>query len=87
MVWVANTDEGFGDYLMYRAYLPILWSAPKACKPGLQPVLHRIRRHEIQNGLPKLAKRKPVERDYTAWLGGRALTDGIMRSGKTTRPK
>ena len=41
----------------------------------------------FQNGLPKLAKRKPVERDYTAWLGGRALTDGIMRSGKTTPPE
>ena len=28
-----------------------------------------------------------MERDYTAWLGGRALTDGIMRSGKTTPPE
>jgi ABC transporter substrate binding protein (PQQ-dependent alcohol dehydrogenase system) len=41
----------------------------------------------FQNGLPKLANRRPVERDYTAWLGGRALTDGIMRSGKTTPPE
>ena len=39
VVWVANTDEGFGDYLMYRTYLPIPWSAPRACKPwpGTRP--------------------------------------------------
>ena len=22
VIWVANSDEGFGDYLMYRTYLP-----------------------------------------------------------------
>src|SRR6476646_6178145 len=35
----------------------------------------------------KAFRRWPVERDDTSWLGGRALTDGIMRSGKTTPPE
>ena len=38
----------------------------------------------LQNALPRLAKRKTTERDYTAWLGVRALADSAMRSHKTT---
>jgi ABC transporter substrate binding protein (PQQ-dependent alcohol dehydrogenase system) len=85
VIWVANSDEGFGDYLMYRTYNP----DPIVGTQGLQalawdPSYTEFGAMHFQNGLPKLAKRKPVERDYTAWLGGRSLTDGIMRSGKTT---
>ena len=88
VIWVANSDEGFGDYLMYRTYLP----DPVVGTQGLQalawdPSYTEYGAMHFQNGLPKLAKRKPVERDYTAWLGGRALTDGIMRSAKTTPPE
>jgi ABC transporter substrate binding protein (PQQ-dependent alcohol dehydrogenase system) len=88
VIWVANTDEGFGDYLMYRTYLP----DPVVGTQGLQalawdPSYTEYGAMHFQNGLPKLAKRRPVERDYTAWLGGRALTDGIMRSGKTSPPE
>jgi ABC transporter substrate binding protein (PQQ-dependent alcohol dehydrogenase system) len=88
VVWVINTDEGFGDYVAYRTYLP----RPVVGTQGLQaiawdPSYTEYGAMHFQNGLPKLAKRRPVERDYTAWLGGRALTDGIMRSGKTTPPE
>lgn len=88
VIWVANSDEGFGDYLMYRSYNP----DPVVGTQGLQalawdPSYTEFGAMHFQNGLPKLAKRKPVERDYTAWLGGRALTDGIMRSDKTTPPE
>ncbi len=88
VIWVANSDEGFGDYLMYRTYNP----DPVVGTQGLQalawdPSYTEFGAMHFQNGLPKLAKRKPVERDYTAWLGGRALTDGIMRSGQTTPPE
>ena len=38
----------------------------------------------LQNAPPRLAKRKTTERDYTAWLGVRALADSAMRSHKTT---
>ena len=84
VVWIANNDEGFGDYIAYRTYLP----RPVVGTQGLQalawdPSYTEYGAMHFQNGLPKLAKRRPVERDYTAWLGGRALTDGIMRSGKT----
>jgi ABC transporter substrate binding protein (PQQ-dependent alcohol dehydrogenase system) len=88
VVWVINSDEGFGDYVAYRTYLP----RPVVGTQGLQAIVWDSSYTEygamhFQNGLPKLAKRRPVERDYTAWLGGRALTDGIMRSGKTTPPE
>ncbi len=88
VVWVANTDDGFGDYLAYRTYMP----RPVVGTQGLQalawdPSYTEYGAMHFQNGLPKLAKRRPVERDYTAWLGGRAMTDGIMRSDKTTPPE
>jgi ABC transporter substrate binding protein (PQQ-dependent alcohol dehydrogenase system) len=88
VVWVANTDEGFGDYIAYRTYLP----RPVVGTQGLQALAWDSSYTEygamhFQNGLPKLAKRRPVERDYTAWLGGRSLTDGIMRSGETAPAK
>ena len=88
VVWVIDTDENFGDYLLFRTYLP----RPVVGTQGLQalawdPSYTEYGAMHFQNGLPKLAKRRPVERDYTAWLGGRALTDGIMRSGKTTPPE
>ncbi len=38
----------------------------------------------FQNALPKLANRKPVERDYVAWLGFRSMADAAMKSGETT---
>jgi ABC transporter substrate binding protein (PQQ-dependent alcohol dehydrogenase system) len=88
VIWVADTEENFGDYLLFRTYLP----RPVVGTQGLQALAWEQSYTEygamhFQNGLPKLAKRRPVERDYTAWLGGRALTDGIMRSGKTTPPE
>lgn len=88
VVWVVNSDQGFGDYLMYRTYLP----RPVVGTQGLQaiawdPSYTEYGAMHLQDALPKLAKRPPTERDYTAWLGGRAMTDGVMRSGEITPPK
>jgi len=84
-LWVANTDEGFGDYLLYRTYSPSLVVGTQ----GLQALAWDKSYTEsgamhLQNALPRLAKRKTTERDYTAWLGVRALADSAMRSHKTT---
>jgi ABC transporter substrate binding protein (PQQ-dependent alcohol dehydrogenase system) len=88
LVWVIDTDEGFGDYLAYRTYLPRLVAGTQGLQAlAWDPSYTEYGAMHFQNGLPKLAKRRPVERDYTAWLGGRALTDGIMRSGKTAPPE
>lgn len=88
VVWVVNSDDGFGDYLAYRTYLP----RPIVGTQGLQALAWDSSYTEygamhLQDALPKLAKRAPTERDYTAWLGGRSLTDGVMRSGKLTPPE
>jgi ABC transporter substrate binding protein (PQQ-dependent alcohol dehydrogenase system) len=88
VVWVVNSDDGFGDYLAYRTYLP----RPIVGTQGLQALAWDSSYTEygamhFQDALPKLAKRAPTERDYTAWLGGRSMTDGVMRSGKLTPPE
>ena len=84
-VWVLNSDDDFGDYLMYRTYLP----RPVVGTQGLQATAWDKSYTEsgamhFQNAIPRLAKRPPVERDYTAWLGFRALADSAMKSGKTS---
>jgi ABC transporter substrate binding protein (PQQ-dependent alcohol dehydrogenase system) len=83
VVWVINSDDDFGDYLMYRTYLP----RPVVGTQGLQATSWDKSYTEsgamhFQNAIPRLAKRPPVERDYTAWLGFRALADSAMKSGK-----
>jgi ABC transporter substrate binding protein (PQQ-dependent alcohol dehydrogenase system) len=84
-MWVINSDDDFGDYLMYRTHLP----RPVVGTQGLQATAWDKSYTEsgamhFQNAIPRLAKRPPVERDYTAWLGFRSLADGAMKSGKTT---
>ena len=85
VMWVINSDDDFGDYLMYRTYLP----RPVVGTQGLQATAWDKSYTEsggmhFQNAIPKIAKRPPVERDYTAWLGFRAMADAAMKSGKTT---
>jgi ABC transporter substrate binding protein (PQQ-dependent alcohol dehydrogenase system) len=85
VVWVINSDDDFGDYLMYRTYLP----RPVVGTQGLQATSWDKSYTEsgamhFQNAIPRIAKRAPVERDYTAWLGFRALADSAMKSDKTT---
>jgi len=84
VVWVINSDDDFGDYLMYRTYSP----RPVVGTQGLQATAWDKSYTEsgamhFQNAIPRLAGRKPVERDYTAWLGFRALADAAMKSGET----
>ena len=85
VVWVINSDDDFGDYLMYRTYLP----RPVVGTQGLQATPWDKSYTEsgamhFQNAIPRIAKRPPVERDYVAWLAFRALSDSAMKSGKTT---
>jgi len=85
VMWVINSDDDFGDYLMYRTSLP----RPVVGTQGLQATAWDKSYTEsgamhLQNAIPRLAHRAPVERDYTAWLAFRALADSAMKSGKTT---
>ena len=87
VIWVIDTDEFFGDYLPYRTYKPDLVVGTQ----GLQALAWDKSYTEygsmtFQNDLFKLTKRDATERDYTAWLGVRALTDAAMRAGKTSVP-
>lgn len=85
VLWVINSDDDFGDYLMYRTDLP----RPVVGTQGLQatawdPSYTESGAMHFQNAIPRIAKRKPVERDYTAWVAIRAIADSAMKSGKTT---
>jgi ABC transporter substrate binding protein (PQQ-dependent alcohol dehydrogenase system) len=84
VLWVINTEDDFGDYLMYRTSLP----RPVVGTQGLQSTAWDQSYTEsgamrFQRAIPRQAKRKPTERDYTGWLGVRSITESIMKSGKT----
>jgi ABC transporter substrate binding protein (PQQ-dependent alcohol dehydrogenase system) len=88
VIWAIDTEDNFGDYLPYRTYEPNLVVGTQ----GLQATAWDKSYTEygamtFQDDLLKLAKRDATERDYTAWIGVRALTDAAMRSGKTTAPE
>jgi ABC transporter substrate binding protein (PQQ-dependent alcohol dehydrogenase system) len=82
VVWAINSDDDFGDYLMYRTTMP----RPVVGTQGLQATAWDKSYTEsggmrFQRAIPRLANRPPVERDYTAWLGLRALSDAAQKSG------
>jgi ABC transporter substrate binding protein (PQQ-dependent alcohol dehydrogenase system) len=85
VIWVANSDQGFGDYLLYRSYKPDLVVGTQGLQAiAWDPSYTEYGAMHLQDALPKIAHRPPTERDYTAWLGFRAIADGAMKSGKTT---
>lgn len=84
VLWVINSDDDFGDYMMYRTSQP----RPVVGTQGLQATAWDKSYTEsggmrFQRALPRLADRSPVERDYTAWLGLRTLADAAMKTGKS----
>lgn len=85
VIWAIDSEDFFGDLLPYRTYRPDLVVGTQ----GMQALAWDKSYTEygamtFQNDLFKLAKRDATERDYTAWLGVRAVTDAAMRAGKTT---
>jgi ABC transporter substrate binding protein (PQQ-dependent alcohol dehydrogenase system) len=69
VVWVINSDDDFGDYLMYRTDMP----RPVVGTQGLQATAWDKSYTEsgamhFQNAIPRIAKRKPVERANLDYL-------------------
>ncbi|XSG82978.1 MAG: ABC transporter substrate-binding protein [Methyloligella sp. ZOD6] len=85
VIWVSDTQDGFGEYLLFRSYDP----KPVVGTQGLRPVAWDDAYTEyggmaFQRALNDKADRNAVERDYTAWLAVRALGEAAVRSGKTS---
>jgi len=87
VVWAINSDDDFGDYLMYRTTLP----RPVVGTQGLKATAWDKSYTEsggmrFQRAIPRIANRPPVERDYTGWLGLRTLSEAAQKSG-SVEPK
>ena len=84
IVFVADTQETFGEYLMWRTSV----AKPVAGTQGLVSVAwHRSYEQyggiQLQNRFRSFAKRAMTERDYMAWLAVRVFGEAMTRSGKT----
>ncbi|XSG82986.1 MAG: ABC transporter substrate-binding protein [Methyloligella sp. ZOD6] len=87
VVWVADTVEGFGEYLPYRVYDP----RPVVGTQGLTATAwHRAYEEyagtQLQQRFERAAKRNMTERDYAGWLAVRAIGEAALRSHKTDAP-
>jgi ABC transporter substrate binding protein (PQQ-dependent alcohol dehydrogenase system) len=84
VVWVADTDQAFGEYVPYRTYDP----KPVVGTQGLlavawHPAYEEYAGMQLHDAFERFAKRDMTERDYTAWLTARAVGEAATRSGKT----
>ncbi len=83
VVLVADEEETFGEYLLFRTYEP----RPVAGTHGLVATAwHRSFEEyaatQMQNRFERRANRSMTERDYTAWLAVRIVGEAVTRTGK-----
>ncbi len=81
VIWVVDTGEAFGDYLLFRTYDP----DPVVGTQGLvatvwHPAFEQWGGMSLQSGFEKQAHRAMTERDYTAWLAVRSVGEAATRS-------
>jgi ABC transporter substrate binding protein (PQQ-dependent alcohol dehydrogenase system) len=84
IVVVADTQDTFGEYLMWRTSVP----KPVAGTQGLvsvawSPVYEEYGGGQLQNRFRAKTKRPMTERDYMAWLAVRVFGEAVTRSGTT----
>jgi ABC transporter substrate binding protein (PQQ-dependent alcohol dehydrogenase system) len=87
VVFVADNDETFGEYLMWRTSA----AKPVVGTQGLVAVAwHRSFEQyggvQLQNRFQDFAHRIMTERDYLAWLAARIFGEAVTRSNKTAVP-
>jgi len=84
VIWVADVDDAFGTYLLFRTYDP----DPVVGTQGLEAVgWHRAYEQyagtQLQNAFEDAANRIMTERDYAAWLAARVFGEAATRTQKT----
>jgi ABC transporter substrate binding protein (PQQ-dependent alcohol dehydrogenase system) len=83
VVWVADTDQAFGEYVPYRTYD----AKPVVGTQGLtavawHPSYEQYAGQQLHDAFKRFAKRDMTERDYTGWLAARAIGEAATRSSK-----
>lgn len=84
VIFVADADEAFGDYLMYRTFIP----RPVVGSHGLMALgWHRSFEQyagtQMQNRFERAANRVMTERDYFGWLAVRVYGEAVLRTSKS----
>lgn len=84
VIFVADSSEAFGDYLMWRSHDP----RPVVGTHGLVAVgWHRSFEQyagmQMQNRFERLVGRPMTERDYSAWVAVRSVGEVVTRTGRS----
>jgi ABC transporter substrate binding protein (PQQ-dependent alcohol dehydrogenase system) len=83
---VSDVRDAFGQYLLYRTWLP----RPVVGTQGLVPTAwHRSQEQwgatQMQNRFTNFTGRWMTERDYAAWVAVRAISEATTRTNQTDR--
>ncbi len=83
VIFVADAEESFGDYLMYRTFIP----RPVVGSHGLMALgWHRSFEQyagtQMQNRFERAANRVMTERDYYGWLAVRTFGEAVLRTSQ-----
>lgn len=83
---VSDVRDVFGQYLLYRTWLP----RPVVGTQGLVPTAwHRSQEQwgatQMQNRFTNFTGRWMTERDYAAWVAVRAISEATTRTNQTDR--
>jgi len=81
VIFAADAEEAFGDYLMYRTFIP----RPVVGSQGLAALgWHRSFEQyagtQMQNRFERAANRAMTERDYYGWLAVRVFGEAVLRT-------
>ena len=84
VVWVADTDQAFGEYVPYRTYdAKLVVGTQGLTAVAWHPSYEQYAGMQLHDAFERFDKRDMTERDYTPWLAVRAIGEAATRSGKT----
>jgi len=84
IVFVADVDDSFGDYLMWRTSVPKLVAGTQGLVAAAwSPIYEEYGGIQLQTRFRAKVGRPMTERDYMAWLAVRVFGEALTRSGKT----
>ena len=84
VIWVANSDEGFGDYLMYRTYNPPDRRHARPPGSSWDPSYTEFGAMHFQNGLPSSPNASRSSATTPPGSADVRSPTASMRSGKIT---
>jgi ABC transporter substrate binding protein (PQQ-dependent alcohol dehydrogenase system) len=82
VIFVSDAEEAFGDYLLYRTFIPRpVVGTQGLIATGWHRSFEQYAGTQMQNRFERAADRWMTERDYYGWLAVRTFGEAVLRTG------